>query len=625
MSEAALIAKVIADIGDFTKKMQDVRDALAATAKAPSAAAKSASTAADSIDASTGRWKTAFLAAGAAVGAAIFKAGSAMVEWTSQVAAATEKIEQISQQTGIAQQTLEEWSVALARVGLNTESFSQAFRSLSLELVTAQQAADISKTKFAEMGLSIQQLGDTETVIRAVADRFAAMPDGAAKSALAIDLFGREGLKLIPILNQGSAGIDAIAQKSRDFGLVLDKDSRAALLRYDDALDDLGKAWEGLKTRIAIAIVPILQRTVELVEKMVIASGKISAAIERMVNGVDAAFQRLGQILLNVKAKTQAVTQFFQEMFVKVVGRSIVPDMVDEIGRHIQNLDVTMTAPARNATIATAKAFQGMQLTSQSAMNQMVSAINFTWGSASQSVSQSLAQMTTRQVEWAQVGIQIGQQFLAAMINTVISWMTQWLLAEALRMTATTTANATIASSTVAANATVVASHGATAAASVSIWAGASSAILGFYGSVTAGFTALSVTLVAAVKAVGVFVMGVLSAIAAAMKATIFGIPVGIAIVAGVAAIAAALAATGNIPGLAEGGIVRRPTLALIGEAGPEAVVPLGRSFGGAGGFAAAGGGPMSQTIIVQLDGRELMRYVSDKLIPQLRLRGAPI
>ena len=38
-----------------------------------------------------------------------------------------------------------------------------------------------------------------------------------------------------------------------------------------------------------------------------------------------------------------------------------------------------------------------------------------------------------------------------------------------------------------------------------------------------------------------------------------------------------------EIPKLAQGGIVTRPTLAMIGEAGPEAVVPLGR--GGAGGI----------------------------------------
>jgi hypothetical protein len=41
--------------------------------------------------------------------------------------------------------------------------------------------------------------------------------------------------------------------------------------------------------------------------------------------------------------------------------------------------------------------------------------------------------------------------------------------------------------------------------------------------------------------------------------------------------------AGGDIPQMASGGIVTRPTLALIGEAGPEAVVPLSR--GGAGGI----------------------------------------
>lgn len=36
-----------------------------------------------------------------------------------------------------------------------------------------------------------------------------------------------------------------------------------------------------------------------------------------------------------------------------------------------------------------------------------------------------------------------------------------------------------------------------------------------------------------------------------------------------------------EVKGLAHGGIVTRPTVALIGEAGPEAVVPLDRGFGG--------------------------------------------
>jgi hypothetical protein len=38
-----------------------------------------------------------------------------------------------------------------------------------------------------------------------------------------------------------------------------------------------------------------------------------------------------------------------------------------------------------------------------------------------------------------------------------------------------------------------------------------------------------------------------------------------------------------NIPHLAAGGIIKRPTLSMIGEAGPEAVIPLNQlgNFGG--------------------------------------------
>ena len=56
------------------------------------------------------------------------------------------------------------------------------------------------------------------------------------------------------------------------------------------------------------------------------------------------------------------------------------------------------------------------------------------------------------------------------------------------------------------------------------------------------------------------------------------------------AALAAAFAALiGSVSAFAEGGIVNRPTLALIGEAGPEAVVPLGSSQGQA--MTGGGGG----------------------------------
>jgi hypothetical protein len=53
-----------------------------------------------------------------------------------------------------------------------------------------------------------------------------------------------------------------------------------------------------------------------------------------------------------------------------------------------------------------------------------------------------------------------------------------------------------------------------------------------------------------------------------------------------------------GIPALASGGIVRRPTLALVGESGPEAVVPLSQ-------LGSVGGGQES-TVIFEIDGRQI-------------------
>ena len=77
------------------------------------------------------------------------------------------------------------------------------------------------------------------------------------------------------------------------------------------------------------------------------------------------------------------------------------------------------------------------------------------------------------------------------------------------------------------------------------------------------------------------------------------------------ATIAGAAALAGGLAFMAEGGIVTSPTLAMIGEAGPEAVIPLGK------------GGLMDpMTVIVELDGQVLATSTVEHMPGVLRLQG---
>jgi len=67
-----------------------------------------------------------------------------------------------------------------------------------------------------------------------------------------------------------------------------------------------------------------------------------------------------------------------------------------------------------------------------------------------------------------------------------------------------------------------------------------------------------------------------------------------------------------EIPKLAKGGIVRKPTLAMIGEAGPEAVVPLNKS--------GSMGTTVNITVNGDVSGEELVQKVSEGIMQTLRL-----
>jgi hypothetical protein len=135
-------------------------------------------------------------------------------------------------------------------------------------------------------------------------------------------------------------------------------------------------------------------------------------------------------------------------------------------------------------------------------------------------------------------------------------------------------------------------------------------------------------TIIPALVAVGEAIMGFLEAVADAMADTIFGSPLAVGILAGVAGIAVALAALGAVK-FAHGGIVTGPTLGLMGEAGsPEAAIPLNdRGAAFMAHMLGMTNQPQQETEIhthVYLDGRQIAVASSSYLPSALRQMGLP-
>jgi hypothetical protein len=251
----------------------------------------------------------------------------------------------------------------------------------------------------------------------------------------------------------------------------------------------------------------------------------------------------------------------------------------------------------------------------QTQLQALVASNAFSMAQISSAFTGAVATMIVKGGNLQQFFEQLQITLLQSLMQVAIQMVATWLLTESTKTAITTAQEGARTAAVVAGNAARLTTETVTATGSVGIWGAASTAIVGMYAGVASGFAAIGGALIGVLTAVGTFVMGVLTAIGTALTATVFGIPWAGAIFAGVILIGLALSAATGLIELAEGGIVKSPTMALIGEKGPEAVIPLDQ-------LGKQGGAPTEQTIIVELDGRAIARSVTKQLFPMLRVQG---
>lgn len=181
-----------------------------------------------------------------------------------------DKVGATSQRVGLATTELSRLEYAASISKASVEELHTALRFLArntFEAVSGQQSAIDT---FTDAGVAYQDnagrargLGD---ILRDLADRFAAMPNGAEKAALSLQLFGKQGTSMIPLLNQGSAEIAKLAEEARALGVDVTPQAAQAAGDFNDNLERLQFAAKGLWLRVAQELLPTL---VELTNRMV--------------------------------------------------------------------------------------------------------------------------------------------------------------------------------------------------------------------------------------------------------------------------------------------------------------------------------------------------------------------
>lgn len=146
--------------------------------------------------------------------------------------------------------------------GVAQNELNASLNKFNKTISEADQGSKKQAQAFADIGVSVRdasgKLKTADTLLLDVADRFAQYEDGANKAAVAQDLFGRSGAKMIPLLNSGRAGIEQLMQQAQRLGLIMSQEAADAAELFNDNLTVLQGVSRGAANQIAAELLPTL-------------------------------------------------------------------------------------------------------------------------------------------------------------------------------------------------------------------------------------------------------------------------------------------------------------------------------------------------------------------------------
>jgi hypothetical protein len=202
-----------------------------------------------SMKSAAGTVKTAFAAIGVSLSV------GALTSWVKSAINAADESSKLAQKIGVATEEIAGLQLAFNLAGAGGGVMQTSLAKLANE-------ADKNNSAFQRLGVQTRNtdgsLRSTSQILRDVSDRFAVMDDGAQKTALAINLFGRSGADLIPLLNGGSKGLDEMDAMARKLGLTISTETGKQAELFNDTLELVQTGLKGISTRVAAEMLPSL-------------------------------------------------------------------------------------------------------------------------------------------------------------------------------------------------------------------------------------------------------------------------------------------------------------------------------------------------------------------------------
>ena len=281
------------------------------TDKNTEAGLKKITASAEGAKSALGKMKNDLMAIGA--GAGVVGLGAKLAKEAIQWDVAVKKL------SGITGATAKETSELLAvanYMGIAMEDSAGAFAKFSKNVGAAKEKMEVARAEgklgtdiFSKLGYTLEDIKGKNTVevFKMIQERLRGMKDGAEKTRVEMELFGRTGYQMHAMLNMSAEQMDKVAERAKAMGLIIDDDTAAKSAKLNRELKDLENTGKRLAVSIGHELVPVFNDYAKGVLDVAKEFESMTAEQKEAIGGIVKFGAEAGAVIIVMRSLTSAL------------------------------------------------------------------------------------------------------------------------------------------------------------------------------------------------------------------------------------------------------------------------------------------------------------------------------
>lgn len=281
------------------------------TDKNTEAGLKKITASAEGAKSALGKMKNDLMAIGAGVG--VVGIGAKLAKEAIQWDVAVKKL------SGITGATAKETSELLAvanYMGVAMEDSAGAFAKFSKNVGVAKEKMEVARAEgklgtdiFSKLGYTLEDIKGKNTVevFKMIQERLRGMKDGAEKTRVEMELFGRTGYQMHAMLNMSAEQMDKVAERAKAMGLIIDDETAAKSAKLNRELKDLENTGKRLAVSIGHELVPVFNDYAKGVLDVAKEFESMTAEQKEAIGGIVKFGAEAGAVIVVMRSLTSAL------------------------------------------------------------------------------------------------------------------------------------------------------------------------------------------------------------------------------------------------------------------------------------------------------------------------------